>query len=236
MSDRASEGLRRRLGQHRAGVYHSAELAETILDALEEIERLSDKPLEGYRHRTGLTCAAEYRGEPSHRIEDAITGWIADLLPHADSQVRGMSAGVRPDIVFAYARDAGAEDVLVVLEAKPVWQRWITDGTKRYSGVMTDEYGRSTGNYAEKNIRQVVSDRDKLLRHYTHAGDRAMILALVFQRPGELDERLIDAVGPGWAVASRHVVDRCNPPGDDIGLTGMVFWPGAGSAGNDGVG
>jgi hypothetical protein len=27
------------------------------------------------------------------------------------------------------------------------------------------------------------------------------------------------------ARRTRHILDRCNPPGDTIGVTGMVFWP-----------
>ena len=106
-----------------------------------------------------------------------------------------------------------------------MWQRWITTGEIEYEGVTTDKFGRSTGNYAGKNIRQVVGDRDKLFEHFIEPNDRHLILALVFQRPGELDDQLVEAVGPGWSHRKRHVLDLCNPPGDNIGMTGMVFWP-----------
>lgn len=178
-----------------------------------------------FRRSTGLTCAAEFRGRPKSRTEDAITAWLAELHPNAESQVRDLVPGAWPDICFAFAQDRRGTDALVVLEAKPVWQRWITSGARSYAGATSDEFGRSTGNYAAKNVAQVVSDRDKLLRTYSDPRDRHLLLALVFQRPRELDQRLVAAVGAGWSVRTRHVVDRCNPMGDNIGMTGMVFWP-----------
>ncbi len=112
-----------------------------------------------------------------------------------------------------------------MLEAKPVWQRWISGGIKQYAGETIDDVGRATGTYCNNGIRQVVGDRDKLLSYYTDPRDRHMLLALVFQRPEEVDSMLLSSMGPGWMMRKRHVVDRCNPPGDNIGLTGMVFWP-----------
>jgi len=170
-------------------------------------------------------CTPEFRGHPHNQVEDAITGWLGEFYPNAEGQVTDLVDGARPDIVFSYRHDSHGDDLLVILEAKPVWQRWIAIGDREYSGTTTDESGRSTGNYAAKNITQVVRDRNKLTTTYTDPRDRRLLLALVFQRPDELDHRLISAVGDGWTVRKRHVVDRCNPPGDNIGMTGMVFWP-----------
>jgi hypothetical protein len=170
-------------------------------------------------------CSTEFRGHPHNQVEVAITKWLGEFYPNAKAQVKDLVDGAIPDIVFSYRHDQHGVDLLVVLEAKPVWQRWIAIGDREYSGTETDECGRTTGNYAGNNIRQVVQDRDKLLSTYTDPRDRLLLLALVFQRPGELDEQLIRAVGDGWEVRPRHVVDRCSPPGDNIGMTGMVFWP-----------
>jgi hypothetical protein len=52
-----------------------------------------------------------------------------------------------------------------------------------------------------------------------------MLFAIVFQRPGEVDARVIRAVGAGWEHQTRHVTDLCNPAGDNIGMTAMLFWP-----------
>jgi hypothetical protein len=220
--------VRRRLQADPDSYYEPHRLAAAMLAMLEQMEAASDaRPAcDRYRRRTGLVCAPEFRGCSDHGdVENAITGWLADLLPNAHAQVPDLAPGVRPDIVFSYARDRRGEDVLVILEAKPVWKRWITSGEQEYRDTEVDEYGRCTGGYAMKNIGQVVQDRDKLLRTYTDPRDRLMLLALVFQRPGELDDKIVDAVGPGWEHHKRHIIDQCNPPGDDIGVTGMVFWP-----------
>lgn len=219
---------RQRLRSRAASSYDPAEHAEHLLDLLERMEVLSDaRPaFQRYRATTGLTCAAEFRRLATKgQTEDAITGWLAELCPNAEAQVTDLVRGPRPDVCFGFARDARGADVVVVLEAKPIWQRWITTGGHAYSNVTTDGFGRSTGNYAARNIAQLVSDRDKLLRTYRDPRDRHLLLALVFQRRGELDERIVKAVGSGWDVRRRHVLDRCNPPGDDIGMTGMIFWP-----------
>lgn len=196
-------------------------LAIQIFDALEYMECASNaRPkCDRYRHRTGLLCAPEFRGSHHSRVEVTITDWLAELFPNADRQDSTPVRGARPDVVFHYA------DADVILEAKPVWHCWITTGEQRYSGVVTDEFGRSVGNYAGNNIRQVVSDRDKLVEKYRGDRHRHMLLAIVFQRPYELNDRLREAVGSGWSVRTRHIVDQCNPPGDNIGVTAMLFWP-----------
>ncbi len=229
MSTPATESTARtRLREYAAAFYEPEVLADSILALLEHMECVSNSRPEcdKYRRRTGLLCTPEFRGQAARgRVEDEITGWLAEFYSNASAQVTDLVAGARPDIVYSFERDAFGEDILVVLEAKPVWQRWITTGEKDYAGVATDEYGRTTGNYASNNIRQVVSDRNKLLEMYTDSRDRLMLLALVFQRPGELDQQLIDAVGEGWSCRSRHILDRCNPLGQNIGVTGIVFWP-----------
>jgi hypothetical protein len=64
-----------------------------------------------------------------------------------------------------------------------------------------------------------------LFSKYTDSRDRHLLLALVFQRPGEIDARLVQEVGAGWKHQSRHIVDLCNPDIDNIGMTAMLFWP-----------
>jgi len=212
--------------------YDPVELAESLLALLEFLECASNtKPgCDRYRSRTGLICAPEFRGyKKVGDVENAITDWLATFYPNASSQVTDYVPGSRPDIVFSFQDPGSDNGILVLLEAKPVWQRWFTTGEIEYAGVNTDEYGRSTGSYADNNILQVIGDREKLLCRYTHPNDRHMLLALVFQRPGELDSQIVDAVGPGLSHRKRHVLDRCNPPGDDIGVTGMVFWPDRGA-------
>lgn len=202
--------------------YVPVDLARQILDALERIEELSDAVprCKTYRQRTGLTCAAEFRNKPPNEVENAITEWVAELITNADAQVRKFTVGVIPDIVFRF------DHVDVVLEAKPVWYRWITTGERDYPSAITDTFGRSLETKASaKNIRQVVDDRDKLQTKYEGDRIRRMLFAIVFQRPGELDDRLTQAVGPDWKVCTRHILDSCNPEGDNIGVTGMVFWP-----------
>lgn len=218
--------VRERLLAKREGVYDPSVLAEKILDLLQYIETASDGPMTGHRTRTGLYNVAKFRGHSKiGAVEDAITMWLSELIPNSESQVRGLAPNVRPDIVFSFERDAIDDDILVILEAKPVWQRWISSGEEVYLGETLDDCGRGTGTYAWKCIRQVRKDRGKLLSTYTHPRDRLMLLALVFQRPGEVDQRVIESVGSGWTVKSRHIVDLCNPAGDNIGVTGMVFWP-----------
>lgn len=218
---------RTRLRGKGKGFYRPGELADAILALLEFMECVSNDPLPepSRRCRTGLTCVARFRGKPRANVEDPITGWLAEFFPNAEAQVRDFSSSVIPDIIFAFDRDSRGDVVFVVLEAKCVWQRWITDGLRPYSGVSTDSLGRSTGNYCRKCISLVVEDRDKVLRSYTDQRDRIMLLVLVFQRPGEVDRRVVDAIGPGWSVRSRHIVDRCNPADDNIGVTAMIFWP-----------
>ncbi len=220
---------RARLRAKRAPYYEPTELAEAMFDRLEQMEGESNRRPEynRYRSRTGLSCTPEFRGVTERgRVEDSITEWLADSFPNAESQVTDIvHTGERPDIVLSYERDRHSEDVFVIIEAKPLWHRWITTGERAYTNVCTDAYGRSTGPYLSKNIRQIVWDRDKLLRAYRDRRDRHLLLGLIFQRPGEIDDRVIDAIGPNWAHASRHIVDLCNPPGDNIGLTAMIFWP-----------
>lgn len=177
-----------------------------------------------YRNRMGLTCAAEFRGMATGRTEDAITTWLATAFPHAESQVKDLYS-TRPDIVFAYEQDQWGGDLLVFLEAKPLWQRWITTGERSYAGATIDHFGRGTGNYFKNNLRQLLLDRNKLLHQYSSERDRHLLLALVFQRPGEVDEQVVQAVGYGWEHRSRHITDLCNPAGENIGLTAMLFWP-----------
>lgn len=197
-----------------------------MLYRLAEMEQESNAPpgCSTFRWRTGLTCAAEFRGMRNGRTEDAITTWLAEAFSNAESQVTDIGSK-RPDIVLAYERDEWGDDVFVFVEAKPIWQRWITTGEQIYAGVETDSTGRCTGNYCNRCIRQLADDRGKLLAEYTDSRDRLMLLALVFQRPGEVDAGVVHAVGPGWNHQSRHIADLCNPEGDDIGMTAMVFWP-----------
>jgi hypothetical protein len=158
------------------------------------------------------------------RIEDAITMWLAESFPNAESQVNDIYS-TRPDIVFAYEQDELGDDPFVFLEAKPIWQRWITTGERAYAGAVVDHLGRGTGSYCSNNVRQLISDRNKLLRVYTDPRDRHLLLALVFQRPGEVDARVIASIGSGWDHVSRYIADLCNPAGDNIGMTAMLFWP-----------
>lgn len=220
---------RARLRAKRAPCYEPSDLAQAMFDRLEQMERESNRRPEcdKYRSRTGLICAPEFRGATEHgRVEDCITEWLAEFFPNAESQVDDIvQTGERPDIVLSYERDRHAEDVFVIVEAKPLWHRWITTGERAYTNVCTDDYGRSTGPYLSNNIRQIVSGREKLLTVYRDQRDRHLLLGLIFQRPGEVDDRVVDAIGPNWAYASRHIVDLCNPPGDNIGLTAMIFWP-----------
>jgi|GEM_PF-2662739 len=209
--------------------YNAAVLADSILSFLEQIEQESDTNPEcqKYRSRTGLICAAEHRNPLGNRrdVEDAITRWLAEFFPNAVSQDTHAASNKRPDIVFTYDDDSRLnQKTTVYLEAKPVWKSWITSGEFEY-GNTPDTEGRCHATSHKVNIDQVVSDRDKLLNTYTDPNDRHLLLALVFQRPEELDEQLISAVGPGWTHHKRHILDRCNPPGDNIGVTGMVFWP-----------
>lgn len=218
---------RLRLGLKATAKYNPRALAKSILANLERMESLSNAQpaCARFRKSTGLTCAAEFRGRGSNgAVEDAITTWLAEFYPNAESQVPDLVGGVKPDICFGFKGEADGQRIVAVLEAKPVWQRWITTGEREYAGAVTDKFGRGTGNYANKNIQQLVMDRDKLLRAYVDPRDRHLLLALVFQRPGELDRRLVEAVGPGWKVLTHHVLDRCNQPDDTIGMTGMVFW------------
>lgn len=219
---------RLRLRQRRAAIYEPRALALELFGHLDKMERESDKPpaCDRYRRRTGLVCAPEFRrAKGNGRVEDAITEWLATRLPNASSQVRDFAAGQRPDILLGYERDPTGVDIAVAVEAKPVWQTWITTGERVYSKVTTDEVGRSTGPYLRKNVRQLVADRDKLLRAYTDRRDRHLLLALVFQRAGEVDRQVIEAIGGSWDHALHHVPDLCNPPGDSIGTTAIVFWP-----------
>lgn len=201
--------------------YRPSALAELIFDRLEEMEQIAATPpnCNKFRKRCGLICAPEFRGLSKRGdVENAITRWLATFFPNAQSQVLHHSARI-PDIVFSF------DDARVYLEAKPVWQRWITTGETEYAGAIVDAFGRSTGNYAANNINQLLRDRDKLRSTYVNPEDRHLLLALVFQRPGELDQQLIHRVGADWSVRSRHIVDLCNPPDDNIGLTAMLFWP-----------
>lgn len=204
-------------------------LAERIFDELHRMETRADAHPKGSRFRTrcGLICAPEFfEGKVNGgTVENAITKQLAKAFPNARAQVRGFAQGGSiPDIVLACADDAG-RPLDIVLEAKPVWQRWITTGVTHYSGVQTDSDGRSTGGYCSKNIQQVAGDGSKLISQYSASHHRHLLLALVFQRPGEVDESIVRAVGPGWDHAKRHIPDMCNPPGDDIGCTAMIFWP-----------
>lgn len=232
MDDPDSNGdlpARARLRAKHAPYYEPSELAEAMFDRLEQMEIESNQRPEynKYRSRTGLICTPEFRGVADRgRVEDSITEWLAEFFPNAESQVADIvQTGERPDIVLSYERDRHAEDVFVIVEAKPLWHRWITTGERVYTDVCTDAYGRSTGPYLNNNVRQIVSDRNKLLRAYRDQRDRHLLLGLTFQRPGEVDDRVVDAIGPNWLHASRHIVDLCNPPGDNIGLTAMIFWP-----------
>ncbi len=188
---------RRRPRSKRAQWYCPTDLATKILDRLEQMEVESDRVprCAKYRQRTGLTCAAEFRGLRPSQTEDAITVWLAESFMNSESQVTDIVSNARPDIVLAYEGDEHGEDVFVFVEGKPIWQRWITDGARSYAGVVTDCCGRSTGNYLANNVRQLIGDRDKLLGNYTDARDRPMLLALVFQRPAEVDARIIESVG-----------------------------------------
>jgi len=210
----------------RAGFYHPSELATAMLTRLEQMEQESDKvpQYNTFRHRTGLTCAAEFREMKTRRNEDAITEWLSESFPNAKPQVADICAK-KPDIVFAYERDEWGSDVFVFLEAKPLWKRWITAGEKNHKGTVIDHLGRGTNKNWRNNVRQLIEARDKLLCEYTDPRDRHVLLALIFQRPGEIDALAIAEVGPEWEHASRHVVDLCNPENDNIGLTAIVFWP-----------
>lgn len=225
----AEQSPRNRLLSTATALYNPIELADSMLTHLEHMETESDATpqCDQYRKKTGLICAPEFRGyKKAGDVENAISEWLAEYYTNASSQARDLVRGAIPDIVFAFKSNDSNDGVLVFLEAKPVWITWITTGEKPYAGVSPDEYGRCTYSYDKGgNIQQVVSDRDKLLGTYTDPNDRHLLLALVFQRPDELDEQLITAVGPGWSCRKRHILDRCNPPGDNIGVTGMVFWP-----------
>jgi len=223
-----SNAVRDRLRSKSDAYYEPEHLADAVLALLEYFECASNTPMptSHFRSRTGLYAVPDHRNAISRgAVEDSITGWIAELCSNAEGQASDFAPTCRPDIVFGFDHDAHGSDVTVVLEAKLVWHRWIDDGMQHYAGVTIDEIGRATGNYATQNIGQVVDDRDKLLSRYTDFRDRHMLLCIVFQRPGELDDRIINAVGAGWSVRSRHIIDRCCPTGDDLGCTGMVFWP-----------
>lgn len=224
----AHEDARTRLSRRAACSYAPREFAEQVVRFLELMEAASDKRPrhDRYRLRTGLTCAPEFRGtKGTGRVEDAITGWLAEYFANAESQVRDLVPGQRPDMVLAYKQDQRGRDVTVVVEAKPVWQRWITTGERIYADVRTDASGRSTGPYLRKNLGQLVCDRDKLLREYSDPRDRRVLLALVFQREDEVDQQVLDAVGPGWEHHRAHIRDLCSSPEENIGMTAVVFWP-----------
>lgn len=210
----AIDSVHARLRRIRGNYYRPEELADAILISLERMERESNRPMQGCRSRSGVVNAAWFRNHASiGDVENAITRWLAELIPNGNAQVDGVVRGVRPDLVFSYERDEVGDDVLVVLEAKPVWHRWI------------EQTGEKKNKNLSKNLQQLEDDRDKLSFHYTASNFRLMLLALVFQGAGELDQRVVQRVGPGWQHRSRHVIDQCNCLGGSVGLTGIVFWP-----------
>lgn len=228
MMPTSEEMVRSRILAKSADYYQPEDLADAFLALLEFMECVCDKRIPGgkFRKRAGIYNAAFVRNsERAWGTENAITLWLAEFFPNAESQVRGLAKREIPDIVLGYKEDSFANDVLVIVEAKPIWKRWISAGLRTYKGEVVDSVGRATGPWCERDCQLLLKDRDKVLKRYTHPHDRVMLLALVFQRPGELDTKLISLIGPGWSVRSRHVIDRSNPPGDNIGLTGMVFWP-----------
>lgn len=215
------------VGRLQSSFYDPEELADSIFDQLEFMEVASDRPVGGHRPRAGIVNAPWFRGRATNRVEVTITDWMAELMPNAKRQVHGLVRRTVPDIVFSFERDAMGEDLMVVLEAKPVWQRWISACIyPRLKGEYRDEEtGETTGTYLANNLRQVRKDRDKLRSRFIGPSYRHILLALVFQRANEVNDRVIEAVGSGWSCRSRHVLDQCNRPGGIIGLTGIVFWP-----------
>ena len=138
---------RLRMSAKQASFYEPEHSADAILALLEFMECASNLPTpeSKFRSRTGLYNAAQFRGTKGvGRTEDSITCWLSEFFPNAECQVTDHVRRARPDIMFAYERDAVGEDVLLVLEAKPVWQRWIAGGMKQYAGEIIDEVGRAT--------------------------------------------------------------------------------------------
>ena len=196
------------------------QLIADSLSCLERMEQMSDavpKHPRGCRSRTGLTCAAEFRGKNPHNVERTITDWLGELLrargwdaknerPYPEEPSNGKTCDLR--VSFGDAR--------LWLEAKPIWGDWISDGQ---SGDRVRKHG-SEG----KNISQLMGDAGKL--QGLVQGPRAWhgLLALVFHEGERLTDRVIEAVGSDWSQASRYVPDQCSEPGEDFGCTAIIFW------------
>jgi hypothetical protein len=220
-----SQAVYEKLLTKKSGFYRPEVLAEQLLDCLQLMEEKSNKPMLGFRSRTGLLNVASFRERPIKNTENAITEWMSELIPNSSTQVRNLISGVIPDIVFAFDRDAFEENVIVILEAKPVWHTWISSQKKVNKVETVDERGVTFHASWRRNILQLRRDRDKLLSVYQTPSHRLMLLALVFQRQGELDQMVIDSIGSHWTFRSRHIADQCDSSGEHIGLTGMLFWP-----------